>query len=106
MLFRALTIGILTFWSGSNKGRNFTKLNISYEVIVAAVLFSVAHIKWTINPFSISMNYFQLIYCFVLGIAYGKAYQESNSVIYPIIMHSVSNVILVGLGYIFEFISA
>ena len=104
VLFRALPIGILTFWSGSNKERKFTKLNISYEVIIAAVLFSVAHIRWTINPFSISMNYLQLIYSFVLGIVYGKAYQESNSVIYPIIMHSISNVIMVGLGYIFSII--
>ena len=105
ILFRALPIGILTFWIGSNTEKKFTKLNISYEVIVAAVLFSIAHIKWTINPFSISMNYLQLIYCFVLGVVYGKAYQESNSVIYPMIMHSISNVIMVGLGYIFSIIS-
>ncbi len=105
VLFRALPIGILTFWIGSNKERKFTKLNLSYEVIIAAVLFSIAHIRWTINPFSISMNYLQLIYCFVLGIVYGKAYQESNSVIYPMIMHSISNVIMVGLGYIFSIIS-
>ena len=106
VLFRALPIGILTFWIGSNKERKFTKLNLSYEVIIAAVLFSIAHIRWTINPFSISMNYLQLIYCFVLGIVYGKAYQESNSVIYPMLMHSISNVIMVGLGYIFSTISA
>ncbi len=106
VLFRALPIGILTFWPGSNKERKFTRLNISYEVIIAAVLFSIAHIRWTIKPFSIGMNYLQLIYCFVLGIVYGKAYQESNSVIYPMIMHSISNVIMVGLGYIFSIISA
>ncbi len=105
ILFRALPIGILTFWRGSNKERKFTKMNISYEVIVAAVLFSIAHIKWTINPFSISMNYLQLIYCFVLGIVYGKVYQESNSVIYPMIMHGISNVITVGLGYLLSIIS-
>jgi len=105
ILFRALPIGILTFWSGSNTERKFTKLNFSYEVIIAAVLFSIAHIRWTINPFSIGMNYLQLIYCFALGIVYGKAYQESNSVIYPMIMHSISNVIMVGLGYIFSIIS-
>jgi len=105
ILFRALSIGILTYCNGSNKERKFTKLQLSYEVIIAAVLFSIAHIRWTINPFSISMNYLQLIYCFVLGIAYGKAYQESNSVIYPMVMHSISNVIMVGLGYIFSIIS-
>lgn len=105
VLFRALPIGILPFWIGSDKERKFTKLNISYEVIIAAGLFSIAHIRWAINPFSISANYLQLIYCFVLGIVYGKAYQESSSVIYPMIMHSISNVIMVGLGYIFSIIS-
>ena len=105
VLFRALPIGVLTFWIGSNKERKFTKLNISREVIIAAVLFAIAHIRWTINPFSIDMNYLQLIYCFVLGIVDGKVYQESNSVLYPIIMHGISNVIMVGLGYIFSIIS-
>lgn len=70
------------------------------------MLFSIAHIRWTISPFSISMNYLQLIYCFVLGIVDGKAYQETNSVLYPMIMHSVSNVITVGLGYVFSIIGA
>lgn len=101
ILFRALPIGIITFWIGSNKEMKIAKWNISYEVIVAAALFSIAHIRWTINPFSISMIYLQLIYSFVLGIIYGKVYQESNSVIYPMIMHSISNVIMVGLGYLF-----
>jgi membrane protease YdiL (CAAX protease family) len=106
ILFRALPIAVLSFLLGSDKKRKFTKLNLSFEVIAAAVLFSIAHIRWTINPFSISMNYLQLIYCFVLGIVDGKAYQETNSVLYPMIMHSVSNVITVGLGYVFSIIGA
>ncbi|HPT78129.1 MAG TPA: CPBP family intramembrane metalloprotease [Candidatus Atribacteria bacterium] len=105
ILFRALPIGILSFLFGNNKDRKCTKMNISYEVIIAAILFSIAHIRWTIDPFSISVNHLQLIYCFVLGIVYGKAYQESNSVIYPMIMHSISNVILVGVGYIISIMS-
>lgn len=104
VLFRALPIGVLAFLNESNKERRFTKLNISLEVIIAAVLFSIAHIKWTVSPFSISMNILQLIYCFVLGIADGKAYQESGSVIYPMMMHSISNVITVGLRYILTII--
>ncbi|HEY8420129.1 MAG TPA: CPBP family intramembrane glutamic endopeptidase [Thermoclostridium sp.] len=106
ILFRALPIGILTFLFGSNREKKSTKLNLSREIIIAAVLFSIAHIRWTINPFSLGVNYLQLIYCFVLGIVYGKAYQESSSVIYPMVMHSISNVIMVGLGYIFSIICA
>jgi len=105
ILFRALPIGILSFLFGSNTGRKYTKLNLTCEVIIAAVLFSIAHIRWTVNPFSLSVNYLQLIYCFILGTVYGKAYQESGSVIYPMIMHSISNVIMVGLEYIFSTIS-
>jgi len=104
ILFRALPIGILTFYVGSDTKKRFTRLNLSYEVIIAAVLFSIAHIRWTINPFSIDMNYLQLIFCFVLGIVYGKAYQECNSVVYPMVMYSISNVIIVGLGYVFAII--
>ena len=56
------------------------------------------HLRWTVYPFSVSMNYFQLIYAFILGIIYGNAYQ----VIYPMIMHSITNVIMIGLGFLFE----
>jgi membrane protease YdiL (CAAX protease family) len=54
----------------------------------------------------ISPFYYATHNCFVLGIVDGKAYQETNSVLYPMIMHSVSNVITVGLGYVFSIIGA
>jgi membrane protease YdiL (CAAX protease family) len=43
----------------------------------------------------------QLIYAFAIGTVQGMAYQESRSVLYPILMHSVSNVLMVGTGYLF-----
>jgi len=42
-----------------------------------------------------------LFHAFAQGIISGKAYQDSRSVIYPMIMHSISNVLMVGTGYLF-----
>lgn len=96
ILFRALPIVILaTLNSDDNKH------GCIVEIVIASVLFSVAHISWTVFPFTISFSWFQLIYAFVLGIAYGVTYVGSKSIIYPIIMHGLSNFFMVGLGYIF-----
>lgn len=67
-------------------------------------IFALAHIKWTVNPFSVSMNYFQLLFSLVLGTMYGIVYQRSKSVIYPMMMHSLSNVAIVGAEYILSII--
>ena len=40
-------------------------------------------------------------YAFILGIAYGLTYVKSESIIYPMIMHGLSNFFMVGMGYIF-----
>lgn len=98
ILFRALPITLLTFvFKGSIK----IKWSITLEIIIAALLFAIAHIQWSLCPFVISMNYFQLFYAFVLGITYGIAYQRSDSIVYPALMHSISNVLMVGIGYLF-----
>jgi membrane protease YdiL (CAAX protease family) len=78
-----------------------TKWGITLETIIAAFLFSIAHIKWSLFPFTIEADYFQLFYAFAQGIIAGKAYQDSQSIIYPMLMHSFSNVLMVGAGYLF-----
>jgi len=35
----------------------------------------------------------------------GIAYQESQSVLYPMLMHSLANVLMVGTGYLFILLS-
>ena len=101
ILFRALPISILLFVF---KKRIVFKWGFTLETIIAAFLFSIAHIKWSLSPFVINMDYFQLVYAFILGIAFGKVYQKSNSILYPMLMHSISNVISVGIGYLFAVI--
>lgn len=95
ILFRALPVTVL--------GGFICKEKKSYTVIIviASVLFSAAHIRWTLFPVSISFSWFQLIYAFILGIAYGLTYVKSKSIIYPMIMHGLSNFFMIGMGYIF-----
>ena len=96
ILFRALPITILkTFLNRNSKSSCFLC------VFVSSILFALAHIRWTLFPFTISYSLFQLIYAFILGLAYGYTYLKSKSVIYPIIMHAISNFLMVGIGYIF-----
>jgi len=65
-----------------------------------ALLFAVAHISWSFNPFSISAGWVQLILSIFLGLWYGVAYQKSKSIVYPIAMHSIWNVVMVGARYV------
>lgn len=99
ILYRALPVTVIVLALG--KSIYFSK-HITLEVVVAALLFTAAHIRWTISPFSISeLNIFGLIYVFAMGILNGFVYQKSRSILYPILMHSTSNVLMVGTGYLF-----
>ena len=98
ILFRVIPITLLVYAFG--EGTN-SKRQTSLETIIASCLFSIAHITWSLSPFTISINYWQLFYAFVLGVLQGRAYQRSHSVLYPMLMHSISNVLMVGTGYIF-----
>lgn len=98
ILFRALPVTMLTYVFG--KSINI-KWNITLEIIIASFLFSIAHMNWSLFPFTMEVNYFQLFYAFVLGTIQGIAYQESRSIVYPMLMHSLSNFLMVGTGYLF-----
>ena len=97
ILFRALPITVIGNLTNS-KSKNVL------GILVASVLFSIAHIQWSLVPFTISFDLFQLVYAFILGIAYGVTYIKSKSIIYPMIMHGMRNFLMVGLGYIFAII--
>lgn len=96
IVFRALPITILLSILYENGRREKTA-----AVVVSAFLFSIAHINWYTDPFSLSFSWLQLGYAFVFALVYGVTYIRTKSVIYPMIMHSLSNVIMVGLGYLF-----
>ena len=109
ILFRALPITLLLYsFRESKVVYNFQQnmvlknetLNISLENIIAAVLFTLAHVSWSLNPFSVSASWVQLTLSMILGLWYGVAYQKSKSIVYPMAMHSIWNVVMVGARYI------
>lgn len=96
ILFRALPVVVLVkLINCSSKKDYFT------PIICSSLLFSLAHINWTVFPFTFQANWFQLLYAFVLGAIYAITYIKSKSIIYPMIMHSMSNVLMIGIGYLF-----
>ncbi len=105
ILFRAFPIAILSCMLQREIGIRFFRWHISLPVIIAAVFFAVAHISWSITKFYLSFDPFQLAYAFVLGIIYGIIYQKSKSVLYPMMVHSISNFIMVGTGYCVAFLN-
>ena len=74
-----------------------TRRDRAIAVFGAALLFAIAHI----DMITFSIPWFQVCYAFVLGIAYGYTFIRTKSVIYPMIMHSMSNVISVGGCYLY-----
>lgn len=98
VIYRALPMTMLTYAFGRSIR---VKGSLTLEVILAAVLFSLAHTNWSLNPFVFQADPFQLVYSFALGSIQGIAYQRTKSILYPMMMHSFSNVLMVGTGYLF-----
>ena len=92
ILFRSLPITVLLSVLDQE-----TKRDRAIAVFGAAFLFAAAHI----NVITFSIPWFQVCYAFVLGIAYGYTFIRTKSVIYPMLMHSMSNVISVGGCYLY-----
>lgn len=97
-IYRALPITMLIYAFGKSVS---IYEDITLEVVLAALLFSFAHVDLTLIPFHMEANYYQLLYSFMMGMIQGIVYQKTKSVIYPMLMHSFSNVLSVGTGYFF-----
>ncbi|MDD3653766.1 MAG: CPBP family intramembrane metalloprotease [Desulfotomaculaceae bacterium] len=99
ILYRALPITVLVYVFRKNIQ---IKWDITLEVILASFLFAAAHIKWSLFPLSVDVSLSQLFYAFAMGTVNGIVYQQSRSILYPMLMHSISNVLMVGTGYLFD----
>ncbi len=94
LIFRAFAITMLsTAFRGAVRDRTVSLANI-----LAAVIFALAHVGVSISPLALSYDPFQLVYAGALGIVYGICYEKSGSVYYPMMMHSMSNVVAVGVS--------
>lgn len=99
VVFRSLPITMLIYAFGKSVS---IKGNVTLEVVLASILFAFAHTNWSLRPLVFEIDYFQLFYSFVLGTIQGIVYQRSKSILYPMLMHSSSNVLMVGIGYLFK----
>jgi len=100
LIFRAFAITMLALVI---KNRVFNG-RVSAVNIIAAVIFGLAHMSFSFSPFAVSYNPVQVVLSFVLGFFYGDCYEKSKSMYYPMMMHSISNVVMVGFTIIATFI--
>lgn len=96
ILFRALPIAFLAYVM-----RSRSKIADTVNVLIVALLFSIAHIRWSFGPTGLSFSYdvIQLIFAFALGSVQGFVFLKTKSVYYSMAIHSISNVLSVGIGY-------
>lgn len=96
-LFRGFVMTILAqSWKGKLR---LGKINITVAGIIAVILFTFAHIR--IFPFkTFYFDTLQLLHAFGLGLLYAVVFQKTKSLFIPIILHNVSNVIMISLPYI------
>ncbi len=101
LIFRAFAITMLAMVI---KGRILGG-KVSVANIIAAAVFGLAHVSFSLAPFEVSYNLFQVIMAVSLGFIYGDCYEKTGSMFYPMMMHSISNIIMVGLTIIATFIT-
>jgi uncharacterized protein len=83
------------------KIRTRGKIEMPDAGILTAVLFTIAHIGFTIYPFEIwYIEPLQLVQAFVLGLFYSWAYHRTGSLLAPILAHNVSNGAMWSMDYI------
>jgi len=115
LIFRAFAITMLglllkgVVFSNKDAGAGkavFTMLGgeLSVANLIAAVIFGLAHVRFTFAPFSASFETGQVVVAVILGLFYGVCYERSKSMIYPMLMHSFSNVVVVGVSIVTGFI--
>jgi len=91
-LFRAFPITILIVFL--NRRYKIFHFSISQAGIIAAILFAYAHIGYQIQPLEIThLNIPQLFTAAVMGLLYAIVFEETKSILYPILIHSISDVI-------------
>jgi uncharacterized protein len=113
LIFRAFAITMLglavkgaVFGKETGAGKVIATMfggSISVANLIAAVIFGLAHVRFTFAPFSASFETGQVVVSVILGLFYGVCYERSKSMIYPMLMHSVSNLVVVGVSVIAGF---
>lgn len=110
LIFRAFAMTMLSLMitgvvvSGDTGfGRVILKIfggEISMVNLIAALIFGLAHVRFTFFPFSAEYILGQVIFSGAIGLFYGVCYERSGSMFYPMLMHSIVNVGTVGASLI------
>lgn len=100
LIFRAFAITLFAAFISTKRVDKY----LSYATLFAAIIFGIAHIRISFNPFEYSYTLQQVFLAIGLGYFYGDCYEKSKSVIYPMIMHSFGNVLMVGITIILSLI--
>jgi membrane protease YdiL (CAAX protease family) len=92
-LFRGMVMIVLgKYMTGMHRIGNS---EIPSSGVVAAILFTLAHVGFTISPFAIThFDPLQLFGAFVLGLFFAFVFHRTGSLLAPIIMHGYGNGIL------------
>jgi membrane protease YdiL (CAAX protease family) len=73
--------------------------------VICAVLFSMAHIGFTVSPFKITyLDPVQLVIAFGFGILYAFMYRNTGSLLGPVLIHNVSDGLLAAISYVAKLI--
>ena len=91
LIFRAFAITMLGLVV---KRRAFSE-KTSLANVIAAVIFGLAHVRFSFAPFEVSYSIMQVLFSIGMGLLYGDCYEKSGSVFYPMMMHSIGNVLSV-----------
>lgn len=97
LMFRALPIGCFkTVWEKNSKFADAAIL------LLTSLLFVIVHIHFGKPLLS---QLYNLILVFIHGLVYGISYLKSKSIVYPMVMHGISNFISVGGCYLYMMLS-
>ncbi len=99
LIFRAFAITMISLAIGK---RAFNG-KVSYANLIAAAIFGLAHISFSFAPFAVHFSTYQVILAIALGLFYGDCYEKTKSMYYPMMMHSISNIVMVGISILTTF---
>ncbi|MDW7657260.1 MAG: CPBP family intramembrane glutamic endopeptidase [Bacillota bacterium] len=102
LIFRAFSMTLLSLMIR----KRMMNGKVSYANLIAAVIFGMAHMCFSFSPFSVQFGSFQVILSIVLGIFYGDCYEKTKSMYYPMLMHSISNIVTVSISILGTYVTS
>ena len=105
ILFRSFPIALL-LTAGFVKKTGIFGFEITYAGIIAAVLFALAHIGFNFYPLEIyHLSIAQVVTSLGFGLLYAIVFHQTKSIYYPMIIHSISDVIPLLALYVLHLIN-